>query len=229
MVDFNPEWYNRFVTRTDEKDRLIEKIQALVKDKEGGSCLEIGLGTAPYFAARLSPQFGRYVIVEREPIDKQLPRGVELAHADWEQYRPPETFDVVLASHVVYYFKNKKTAMEKVLAVLSPGGKTIFVVNDTKGQYGALKKAFANMLGVPYRFTHDEVREILGKKQRREHLLTSRVRFSSHEELFETLRISFDNYPNDYERLKPEILAYMREHVPGNTFSINQRIIEIAK
>jgi hypothetical protein len=63
----------------------------------------------------------------------------------------------------------------------------------------------------------------------REYTFPSVIKFNSYEELFEILRLSFDLYPKEYEKLKDKIVGYFRENLKGNQFIIDQKIIEVTK
>jgi len=229
MVEFNPEWYKNFLRHTNEKNVLVSEISDLLVGKPHDSCIEIGLGISPYFAEELSPHFNRYTMVEKRLVDIPLPEGVVLVNEDWESYEPSERSDVVVASHVVYYFQDKKRAVQKMFDVLNDDGRIFFVANGKEADYGPIKLAFADALGEPYTFTYDELQGILEGKSLREYTVPSEIRFTSHEDLFATLRLVFDNYPAEYERLKSSMTDYMRRNLHGNKFRIEQKIIEAEK
>ena len=227
MVNFNPEWYEKLLEGTNEKEVLVSKIASFLEGKPHDSCLEIGLGVSPYFAQKLSKYFKRYVIVEKRLINEKLPEEVKLINEDWEELDLDQKFDVIIASHVIYYFNDKKKAFEKMISHLKDGGRVFFVVNGKESDYGPLKLAFSNLINKEYKFTYDELKEILEGKDVREYTLSSAVTFSSYEDLFEVLRISFYAYPKEYEELKDEMIKYFRENVKGNSFIIDQKIIEV--
>jgi len=230
MVDFNIEWFQRLLDHTDEKEVLASEISDLLEGKPHSSCLEIGLGVSPYFARQLSNQFERYEIVEKRDVDVNLPEGVELVKKDWEMWRNQEKFDVVLASHVLYYFEFPHRATQQILDSVNPGGRVFFVVNGKQADYGPIKLAFAKMISKGYEFTYDHLNSILEENfRKREYTVPSTIGFTSPEDLFETLRISFDNYPEEYEQHRQEMLDYMRRNIPGNKFKIDQKIIEVEK
>jgi len=226
-VEFNESWYVKFVSHTDEKDLLVDKIKTLLQGRKIESCLEIGLGISPYFANKLRDLFKRYVIIEKRLIKNKLPEGVELINADWEKTKIEEKFDVIIASHVIYYFNNKKESINKILKLLKPGGIAFFAVNGKTADYGPLKNAFAKMIKTPYIFTYDELMKLLGEKFTKEYTVPSTISFSTYEDLFETLKISFDQYPEEYQELKEQIIKYMRNNIKGNKFIIDQKIIEV--
>ena len=229
MVKFDPNWYNKFVQSTNEKDLLVNKISDILAGKPHNSCLEIGLGTSPYFAQKLSKNFERYVVVERRVLEEELPKGVELVNNDWENIQLREKFDAVISSHVIYYFNDKKSATEKMFGAVNEGGRVIFVVNGKESDYGPLKSFFSKLIGESYKFTYDELLEILKGRNTKEYTLPSEIRFSSFDELFDTLRLSFDNYPKEYQKLKPQIMEYFEKNIRGEKFIIDQKIIEVQK
>jgi len=202
MVEFNLNWYKRLLEGTNEKEVLVSKIASFLEGKPHESCLEVGLGISPYFAQHLSKYFKKYIIVEKRFIDEKLPEGVELINKDWEELEIDQKFDVIIASHVIYYFNDKKKAFEKMFSQLKEGGRIFFVVNGNESDYGPLKLAFSKLIGEDYNFTYDELKELLKEKKIREYTLPSTINFTSYEDLFEILRISFDAYPDEYEKLK---------------------------
>jgi len=229
MVEFNAEWYGRLVKNTDEKAVLVSRMSDLIGDGPYKSCLEIGLGISPYFATVLADRFGKYSIVERRHVDIKMPNNVELINNDWEQSDIGFKPDIIIASLVIYYFENKKAAIEKMFDSLDDNGKVYFVVNGKEGDYGPLKHAFSGMIGSEYHFTYDELIELLGDIEFKEYTVHSEIKFSSYEDLFETLKIAFDNYPEGYQRLRNEMIGYLKENVTGDSFTTHQKIIEVRK
>jgi len=229
MVEFVVKWYERLLSKTNEKEILVNKMASLLEGKPHESCLEIGLGTSPYFASNLSKYFKKYTIVEKRITDLNLPKKIRLINEDWEKIEIKEKFDVIIASHVIYYFKNKKKAAEKIFTLLNTGGRAYFGVNGKESDYGLLKYAFSNLINKEYIFTYDELMNLIKGKKFREYTIPSSIYFSSYEDLFETLRISFDHYPKEYENLKNEMINYFKEHIKGNSFIVDQKIIEVYK
>ncbi|MEK6850166.1 MAG: methyltransferase domain-containing protein [Nanoarchaeota archaeon] len=229
MVDFNVNWYERLLSKTNEKEILVSKLRSLLEGKTHETCLEIGLGTSPYFAKNLSKFFKKYVIVEKRKIEVSIPKKVVLINEDWEDCVLTEKFDVIIASHVIYYFKDKKKAFDKIFNSLNDGGRVYFGVNGKESDYGPLKIAFSELIGEEYSFTYDELISLLKGKKYKEYTVPSSINFNSHEDLYETLRIIFDHYPNQYQKLKDKMIDYYSKHLKGNTFIVDQKIIEVAK
>ena len=229
FVEFNVDWYRKFVESTNEKEILVSKISDLLDGKPQTSCLEIGLGIEPYFANQLASRFQNYTIIEKRVVQTILPPAVTLINKDWEDVVLREKYDVITASHVFYYFRNKKQAVAKMFKALTDNGRVIFVVNGKESDYGPLKFSFARMLGTTYTFTYDELIKLLKGKRVKEYTLPSAIHFQSYEGLYETLRLSFDSYPKEYEQLKDDVITYLKMNVRGNNFIIDQKIIEVEK
>ena len=227
MVEFNPNWYKKFIEKSNEKNLLINKVSELLDGKPKNSCLEIGLVISPYFAKELSKLFNRYVIIEREVFNGEIPENVELIQANWEDKKIDKKFDVIVASHVIYYFRNKKKALEKMLASLNKDGRIFFVVNGSTADYGHLKLAFSKMLDIKYQFTYDELKKLLQGTNFKEYTLPSIINFKNYDELHEILKLSFDTYPKEYVKFKPKIIEYFKKNVRGKKFVIDQKIFEV--
>jgi len=226
IVKFHEDWYKNLVAHSNEKELLVTKIGDLIQGKPRQSCLEIGLGLSPYFAQRLASLFQDYTIVERRTYDDELPQKVRLINDDWETVELSKKFDVIIASHVVYYFKDSKAAVDKMFTHLNSDGRIFFVVNGKESDYGPLKIAFSKTINAEYAFTYDQLMELLRNRKTREYTAQSNISFDSLNELYEILRISFDFYPQEYQANKSKVLDYLRENVKGNKFFIDQKIIE---
>ena len=229
MADFNINWYNKFIQSTNEKELIISKILDILRGKFYNSCLEIGSGTSPYFAQQLSKNFGKYVIIEKQFVNEQLPSGVVLINNNWEKIDLDEKYDIIIASHTISYFKDKKSAIDKIFATLTDHGRAIFVVNGKEADYGPLKLVFCKMINSPCIFTYDVLLEALQGKEMKEYVLLSEIQFSTFEELFDVLRLVFDNYPIEYKRFKAKVVDYLQQNITNNKFVIVQKIIEVKK
>jgi len=226
--EFDSKWYNSFIERSNEKEALVSKINEIIKEKSG-KCLEIGLGTKPIFASKIAKAFEKYFIIEKATLDNlSLSKNINIITGDWESIELNQKFDVILASHVIYYFKNKKRALEKMFAHLNKGGILILVVNGTEGDYGSTKKFFAKKLGKNYEFTYDHVLDLLKNKNVNEHNLLTKVSFKNLEDLHGSLRLFFDTYPREYEFFKEDLLDFWKFNLNDKNFIINQKIIELS-
>lgn len=229
MVDFYKEWYDNLVAHSNEKGLLVGKISDLLKGKTHDSCLEIGLGTSAYFSEKLSEYFNEYYIVEKNEFNEQLKSNVKLIHADFEEYILDKQFDVIIASHVVYYFRDLPQTIEKMMLSLKEGGRVYFVVNGKESDYGPVKDAFAEIINMPYVFTYDILKSELKKYKVKEYTTQASLSFVSYEDLYDTLRLSFDLYPTEYQEQKDKVIEWLKSNIKGDRFFIDQKIIEVTK
>ncbi len=228
MVDFYKDWYNNLIAHSDEKSLLVEKISDLMQQHPHAICLEIGLGTSAYFARTLSPNVHQYCIVEKEPFNEPLPENVTFTQGDFEHVSLPDKFDVILASHVVYYFQDLTKSIEKIMNHLTNEGRVYFVVNGTGKDYGLVKAAFADITHRPYTFTYNTLLSELKGYTVEEHTVQANLSFTTHEDLYEALRLSFDLFPAEYEQHKQEVVQWLIEHISGNIFRIDQKILVVS-
>jgi len=223
-VTFNDVWYNNLISKSDEKNILLDKFKEIVRGSFS-SCLEIGLGTTSHFADSLSKSFDKYIVIEKEDVKIELPKNVELINKDWEEVKLKQKFDVIIASHVIYYFDDKKKAIQKIFDSLMPNGVALFVVNGKDADYGPLKTKFSELVNNKYTFTYDELRNILDSKNFKEYSIPSKIKFDKPIDLFDTLKLSFDQYPEEYTALKSKMLKYFEKHFSTKKYlTINQKI-----
>ncbi|HBU28119.1 TPA: hypothetical protein DEB00_03320 [Candidatus Uhrbacteria bacterium] len=226
-VTFNEDWYNNLISKSDEKNILLDKFKAIIGDSFS-SCLEIGLGTTSHFADSLSQSFDKYVVVEKEEVKIDLPKNVELINEDWEEVKLKQKFDVIIASHVIYYFNNKKKAIQKVFDSLTPNGIALFVVNGKDADYGPLKTKFSELVNDKYTFTYDELKTILDSNNFEEHSIPSKIIFKKPADLFDTLKLSFDQYPEEYTALKEDMVRFFENYFSTKKYlTINQKIFVV--
>ena len=112
---------------------------------------------------------------------------------------------------------------------LSDDGIIVFVVNGKTADYGPLKIAFADFIGEKYKFTYDELLNLLEGHKYKEYTVPSMIDYNDYDDLFNTLKISFDLYPKEYVKLKDEIVSYLERNVLGEHFMIDQKIILVRK
>jgi SAM-dependent methyltransferase len=229
MVDFYKDWYDNLISHSNEKGLLVEKISDLLKGKTHKDCLEIGLGTSAYFSERLQDYFEEYTIIEKEDFGGTLPEKVRFIKGDIESEIFNKKFDVIIASHVVYYFKDLEKTCEKIHELLNEGGRAYFVVNGKESDYGPVKDAFAAIINKPYTFTYDRLKQCLSEYKIREYTTQASLSFESPEDLYEAMRLSFDLYPKEYEANKEAVVDWLSNNVRGDKFFIDQKIIEVIR
>ncbi len=146
----------------------------------GGRTLEIGAGTGTHLP--YEPE-GEYVALESsDELAVQIPRrdGLTVLVADCEQRLPwdDNSFDRVLAIHLLEHLYNLPAALEEVARVLRPDGVFCVVIPCEGGRLYSLgrhfttKRMFEKRYQVPYewmiRRDHcNTAREVLGELENR--------------------------------------------------------------
>ena len=222
--NFNYAWYDMLKSASNEKEVIIDSIKKIIAGNKFDSCLEIGMGTSPFFANGMTSLFEDYTIVEKHIAFPETVSGLTFLQGDWEEISLQRKFDVIIASHVLYYFKEKAAAFEKMVGALSKNGILIVVVNGRDGDYGATKKFFFEQIGIDYQFTYDVLTSWLQDKHVLEFSVPSAISFDSYESLYESLSLSFDQHQDHYRRMRNEMLAFFRNTLREHAFIINQKI-----
>ena len=223
FVTFNVKWYEDLISHTNEKHVLLDAFQDFIGGSKE-SCLEIGLGTSSFVLDHLGEKFDHYDIVEKEQLQLNLPDNARLIIGDWEYLDVDRKYDVIIASHVVYYFKDRKKAIQKMMNSLTKDGILIIVVNGKDADYGPMKLAFSKLVGTDYKFTYDQMHQILSKYNYTEFSRPSSLNFKTPADLFDALKLSFDQYPKEYELHKNAMIDFFNERCKNtDKFVINQK------
>lgn len=229
-LKFEQDWYKSLIENGDEKSLIGKFIQKLFLEDKINNFLEVGMGTKPFFAYLLSSQVKNYKIVEKENlIDLLLPENTEFINDDFEKVVLKEKYDLILLSHVIYYFQNLKKSIGKAVSLLEKEGKAIFVVNGPFNDYGRLKKAFSEITNTSWTFTYDRLKECLHEFSYEEFSFESTIKFETFEDLYECTRLFFDVYPTEFNENKNAIITWMSNNIRNNEFKMDQKLIVINK
>ena len=227
-LKFEKDWYLNLIKNGNEKIIIAEFIKRNLMQSRIGNFLEVGMGTNPIFAALLSSEVKDYLIVEKEEVgDCKLPENVRLLTDDFEKIQLNNMFDLILLSHVIYYFQDLKASIRKVLSHLTKTGKAVFVVNGPENDYGRLKGAFSSITNTSWTFTYHRLKEQLKNCTYEEYSIESCINFKIPEELYESVRLFFDVYPVEFNEHKREIIKWMEENIQNNIFKMDQKIIVV--
>jgi len=228
QLKFIPEWYKQLVENGNEKVRLADFIKEKFLQERVDDLLEIGMGTRPIFSTILSDCVNKYVILEKENTpDILLPSNVKIINTDFEEKVFNGKFDLIILSHVVYYFLDLEKAIEKAIRLLKQNGKAIFVVNGTENNYGKLKKAFAEIADITFTFTYDLLLKKLRNFLYEEYTLETHIDFDSSEELYKQAKLFFSLFPEEYLQNREKIINWLKENVKGQRFYMDQKIITV--
>ncbi len=229
MLKFYEDWYNSLVDKGNEKDLLLKTIQNLTKSNKKINFLEIGMGTIPLFANGLYKTVDSYTIIEKRSLQHRLPENVYYIQDDFETALISQSFDIILASHVIYYFKDLNKAIKKIITQLKNNGIAIFVVNGKDFDYGLAKHAISKITKKTFTFTYDILVNALKKFKCKEQFVDTEIFFKNHEELYESLRLFFDLLPKEYENNKGMIVNWLSHNIKGKSFKMKQKLFIVPK
>jgi len=209
--------FENFVNHSDEKEKVESKILDILSIKKPSNLLNIGSGFDNLSKSKNFPDsIGKITLVEKNTsyVQSYTETKTEVIHADFEFWNSEEKYDAILASHVLYYFKDKKLAIEKVLSHLNEGGVALFVVHEPSKDYKKIKDFVFGFYGKKYTFTYDKlvsaVNEIGCKFD--ESKVDCSITAKSSEELYKALRLWFEMDLNSYYEHEKEIIPLLQEN-----------------
>lgn len=229
MLKFYDSWYNDLIDKGNEKILLLEAVQNLTKNNKKVHFLEIGMGTIPLFANGLHKMVDNYTIIEKKSLQHPLPENVYYIQDDFETAIISQSFDIILASHVIYYFQDLNKAIEKIINQLKNNGIAIFVVNGKDFDYGLTKNAVSKITKKTFIFTYDILIHALKKFKYKEQFINTEIFFKDHEELYKSLRLFFDLIPKEYENNKKNITNWLSQNIKGKSFKMKQKLFIVPK
>ncbi|SHL35066.1 Methyltransferase domain-containing protein [Chitinophaga jiangningensis] len=222
---FNQQYFNEFTRQSDEKTIIINSIRKLIAHEKPQSCLEIGMGTTPVFHQQLGPYFQHYTVVEKNTDGVPLPAEVQVITCSWEEAQLSRQYDLIIASHVFYYFQHKQEAIDKMLSCLTENGMLIIVVNGQEEDYGPLKEYFYQNIQRDYQPTYPQVMRALAGKNHLTFSVPAAIHYPDHETLYHSLSLFFDQYPTPYRLHQHNIITYLRQTLGQRPFKLYQKII----
>jgi SAM-dependent methyltransferase len=124
--------------------RVIEE-RLLSRLPERPSLLDVGAGPGKV-AERLFPHVGSLTLLEpnREQIGALALERTKIFHSTLESYSSPETYDLVLCSHVLYHVPLPDWGgfIDRLLAFTRPGGFCVIILGAARGQNYQLHRDF---------------------------------------------------------------------------------------
>ncbi|MBU1975400.1 MAG: nodulation S family protein [Nanoarchaeota archaeon] len=157
MMSFNslllkdPEKYgilfDIFRRSSNEGDVLFERFMRHVRVTQDGSGSLLDIGAADgTLTQRLMPYFAKIVAIDRTRDNAYAlsALGIKTHLGLWEQFETDEKFDMVIASHVLYYFGESQYIAEcqRIRDSIAPNGVAFVAVNSHDGQYADFMTRF---------------------------------------------------------------------------------------
>ncbi|MBN1792103.1 methyltransferase domain-containing protein [Candidatus Woesearchaeota archaeon] len=143
--------FDIFRRSSDESEVLFNRLKEHIGNKQDklGSLLDIGAGDGT-ITQLLMPYFDKVVAIDRRNshVYALSAVGIEAHRSIWENFSHNEMFDVILASHVLYYFKENHCLEEckRIQYLLKPEGSAFIVFNSHHGEYADMMNHFYPIL-----------------------------------------------------------------------------------
>ncbi|MEX2515238.1 MAG: class I SAM-dependent methyltransferase [Candidatus Paceibacterota bacterium] len=202
--------FENFVNHSDEKQKVEQKIVDILNEHKPSNLLNIGSGFDTLSKADDFPQSIKDIsIVEKNTsyVRDYMNTSKEVIHADFETWETDQKYDAIIASHVLYYFDNKKSAVEKVHNLLSDEGISLFVAHKPTKDYADLKNYVFDKKGKKYEYTYDKLTRTLDdlEIEYKQVDVDCKVSAGSVDELYKVLRLWLEMDLKSYYEFEHEI------------------------
>jgi SAM-dependent methyltransferase len=200
--------FEDFVNHSNEKLKVEQEILNMLKKQNPNTFLNIGSG---FDTISKSTDFEKtqITLVEKNTsyVQAYKDKNIEVIHADFEFWNTEKKFDAILASHVLFYFDDKKEAICKVLNLLDNSGIALFVAHEPAQDYKKLKDFVFGLKGKKYTYTYDTLKTILDDSGANfdEVKVDCEINAKSVDELYKVLRLWFEMDLKTYYEHEKEI------------------------
>jgi len=149
--------FDLFRRSSNEEEKIMQIIISEIKKKEScKSLLDIGAGDGT-ITQKIIKYFDEVYAVEKRNDCRLFLKalGIKMLCKDWTKFVETQKFDVILASHVFYYFPipEWKTHISKMLKLLNDDGMLILITNSTNIEYSTfIKKTYPKIIGHEFTF-----------------------------------------------------------------------------
>ncbi|MGV8130929.1 MAG: methyltransferase domain-containing protein [Candidatus Pacearchaeota archaeon] len=208
--------FEDFVNHTDEKEKVEQAIIDILSNQNPRNLLNIGSGFDTLSSSKGFPDsIENITIVEKNTsyVQSYTQTRTEVVHADFEFWETDQKYDAILASHVLYYFNDKKAAIAKILSRLNSDGIAIFVSHEPSKDYKKLKDFVFGIHGKKYTYTYDKLSAILKELDCdvQEIKVDCTVQAKSPDELYKVLRLWLEMDLKTYYENEKDIKAMLTD------------------
>lgn len=202
--------FEDFVNHSNEKSNVEQKIIDTLNEYKPTNLLNIGSGFDSLSKITDFPKsISKVSIVEKNTsyVQAYTDTLTEVIHADFEFWNTEKKFDAILASHILFYLNDKKSAVQKVVNLLNDKGIALFVAHEPSKDYRKLKDYVFGLKGKKYTYTYDVLKNLLNDLRIPfdEIKVDCEVSAKSPEELYKVLRLWFEMDLKTYYEFEKDI------------------------
>ncbi len=217
--------FENFITHSDEKEKVEEEILKILNTIKPRNMLNIGSGFDSLSTSDSFPKsIEKLTFVEKNTSYIQTYRDskIESIQADYETWESNTSYDVILASHVLFYFADKQQALQKILSELNPGGIAIFVVHKPDKDYKTVKDLVFGLKNAKYEYTYQKLISAISdlKLDYKETDIDCNLTATDSEELYKVMRLWFEMDLKTYYKYEKEIKDLFKAGTANYTNSI---------
>lgn len=218
--------FEDFVAHSDEKQNVEKEILTLLNNLQPKKMLNIGSGFDSISKSESFPKsVEKLTFVEKNTsyIQSYTDQKIEVIQADYGTWNSSYLYDVILASHVLFYFPDKEQILKKIVSELEKGGVALFVVHNPKKDYKAVKDLIFKKHNKEYVFTYDtliDATRALGVEYECIDV-DCQLKAKSSDELYKSMRLWFEMDLETYYRCEEEV----KHMFPDNTVNYTNTIV----
>ncbi len=162
-LKFVPDWYEQLIENGNEKIKLAHFMKEHWVKNGVKTLLEIGMGTQPIFSKILAEHVDKYMIIEKEPSPNiRLPSNVTMIQKDFEEVIVGATFDLIILSHVIYYFSDLGDMIRSLAGSIDENDTEFSTMHIREDLYDALADGYASVMGKEWTAKEKENRHLAG-------------------------------------------------------------------
>jgi SAM-dependent methyltransferase len=217
--------FEDFVNHTNEKEKVEQAIIDILNQKKPKRLLNIGSGFDTLSKLKEFPEsIDKITVVEKNTsyVQSYTDNKIDVVYTDFEFWESEEKYDFILASHVLFYFNDKKSAIEKMLSYLTPNGVAVFITHSPTDDYKKLKDFVFSFHDKKYTFTYDKLTNVLNElgSEYEEVKVQCLVKAKSVDELYKVLRLWFEMDLKSYYELEKEVKVQLNNPIVEYSNSI---------
>lgn len=219
--------FNRFITATKEKEKLLFEIMNVIGLKKNFTFLDIGAGDGSLtFPIAKSAKKTTVIEPNKTFANHFIQAEIDCYIKRWEEVLIDDKFDLILASHVIAQFSQKSMFLmiKKMLSCLTRQGKLIIITADD--QYGSLRKvqlAFYDHIGCSQQRTLGQINRWLQENSSAIKVIDINFKSDTVETMLETIAFPFLHWGNLFYENRVFLIEKLKQYQNQTLVELNYR------